>query len=302
MPLKPRFFKVDAMVVGRLAATAQIYTYDDAGNGIIWTNNPPGVSSQTWTNGMNTGFGWLSPWVLLQTVRNNSQNNFAGFYNNNGSLIATANNSSWGMFANGNGVSGTNKAFASRQFPSLTTNEVFKIQWQSKGIASGGTSANRGGFALRNGMTANTFRDFDAGTRFDFCYEAGSGSFLLLDGNGTLATGIPFTTNGLNCEFTLQPNNSYRFVIRSATNNNVLYITSGRLLAGSGTIDSVACYDLQCQDGDQNFNRMQIVSTSLIPPIISTCQTHQQRLFCQSRPTNFLLKWIRRPLRSQAQV
>jgi hypothetical protein len=291
MPLKPRVPAIAFLVIiaiatftGMRPASAQIFAYDNAGNGVTWTNNPPGISSQTWTNGMNTGYGWLSPWVMLQTVRNNSQGNYAGFYNGNGSFITTVNNSSWGVFANGNGVSGTNKAFASRQFPSLTTSEIFKIQWQSKGIASGGTSANRGGFSLRNGMATNSFLDYDTGTRFDFCYEAGGGSFLILDGGGTLATGIPFTTNGFNCEFTLEANNTYSFVIRSATNNNVLYITNGRSLAGSGTIDSVACYDLQCQDGDQNFNRMQIVSTSLIPPIISNVQPTNTAFFVN--PTN----------------
>ena len=258
---------------------AQVSAYDDAGNGVVWTNNPPGVASQSWTNGMNTGYGWLTPWVMLQTVRNNSQGNYAGFYNGNGSFIATTNNSSWGTYANGNGVSGTNKAFAARQFPSLTTNVVFKIQWQTKGIASGGTSANRGGFALRNGMATNSYLDYDTGTRFDFCYEAGGGSFLILDGLGSLATGIAFTTNGFNCEFTLEPNNTYRFVIRNATNNVVVYTVNGRPLAGSGTIDSVACYDLQCQDGDQNFNRAEIVSTSLIPPIISNIQPSNGAFF-----------------------
>ncbi len=269
-------------------SNAQVFAYDDAGNGIVWTNNPPGVASQTWTNGMNTGYGWLTPWVMLQTVRNNTQGNYAGFYNGNGSFIATTNHSSWGMYANGNGVSGTNKAFAARQFPSLTTNVVLKIQWQCKGIASGGTSANRGGFALRNGMAIGSYLDYDTGTRFDFCYEAGGGSFLILDGGGSLATGIPFTTNGFNCEFTLEPGNTYRFVIRSATNNAVLYTVNGRPLAGPGTIDSVACYDLQCQDGDQNFNRAQIVSTSLIPPVISNLQPTNGAFFVNpANPVTF---------------
>jgi polygalacturonase len=272
------------ILAGRLAATAQIYAYDDAGNGIIWTNNPLGAVSQSWTNGMNTGYGWLSPWVLLQTVRNNGQGNFAGFYDNNGSIITTTNNTSWGMFANGNGVGGTNKAFASRQFPSLTTSQTFKIQWQCKGIASGGTAANRGGFALRNGMATNNYLDYDTGTRFDFCYEAGGGSFLILDGGGTLATGIPFTTNGFNCEFTLKTANTYHFVIRSALDNSVLYITDGRSLAGSGTIDSFAGYDIQCQDGDQNFNRMQIISTALIPPVIINVAPTNSAFFVN--PTN----------------
>jgi hypothetical protein len=131
------------------SAMAQLYAYDDAGNGVFLTNNPPGISSQVWTNGLNTGFGWLTPWVLLQTVRDNTHQDYAGFYNNNGSNIATTNNSSWGMYANGNYdgqtplYNGTNKAVACRQFPSLTTNQIFKIQWQSKGIAAGGTTNNR---------------------------------------------------------------------------------------------------------------------------------------------------------------
>jgi polygalacturonase len=278
--VKPTFLPFFlALLLFARTLSAQIYAYDDAGNGVTWTNNPLGVSSQTWTNGTNTGYGWLTPWVLLQTTRNNSQGNYAGFYDNNGSYIATTNNSSWGMYANGNGVGGTNKAVACRQFPSLTTGEVFLLQWLTKGIASGGTSANRGGFALRNGMSTNSYLNYDTGSRFDFCYEAGGGSFLILDGNGTLATGIPFTTNGLNCEFTLEPNNTYRFVIRNATNDAVLYVTNGRSLAGSGTIDSVACYDIQCQDGDQNFNRMQVISTgSTLPVIINVQPTNHSYL------------------------
>ena len=184
---------------------AQIFANDDAGNGVVWTNNPPGVASQSWTNGQNTGSGWTSPWVLLQTVRDDTHQNYAGFYCNNGGNIATTNNSSWGMYANGNYngatplYNGTNKAVAFRGFPSLTTNQVFKIQWLCKGVASGGTTNNRGGFALRNGMTTNSYLNFDTGARFDFCYEAGGGSFLILDGGGILATGIPFTMNGFNC-------------------------------------------------------------------------------------------------------
>ena len=278
------------MFLGRAPVQAQVYAYDDAANGFFLTNNPVGISAQVWTNGLNTGFGWTTPWVLLQTVRDNTHQNYAGFYNNNGSNIATAYNSSWGMFANGNYngqtplYNGTNKAVAFRGFPSLTTSQVFGFQWQCKGIASGGTTNNRGGFALRNGMVTNSYLDFDTGARFDFYYAAGGGSFLIRDGNGINPTGIPFTSAGFNCEFTLEPGNTYRFIIRSATNNAVLYLTDGSPLAGSGTIDSVACYDLQCQDGDQNFNRMQIISTALVPPIIANVQPTNGAFFLS--PTN----------------
>lgn len=133
-------------------------------------------------------------------------------------------------------------------------------------------------------MATNSYLDYDTGSRFDFCYEANGGSFLILDGGGTLATGIPFTTNGFNCEFTLDSANTYHFVIHSALNNAVLFVVDGRSLAGAGTIDSVACYDIQCQNGDQNFNRMQILSTSLIPPIISNVQPTNGAFFVN--PTN----------------
>jgi polygalacturonase len=276
--------------LGAITTIAQVFAYDDAGNGVFWTNNPPGISAQVWTNSLNTGYGWLSPWVLLQTVRDDTHKVYAGFYNGNGSNIATTNNSSWGMYANGNYngqtplYNGTNKAVACRQFPSLTTSQVFKIQWQCKGVASGGTANNRGGFSLRNGMATSSYLDYDTGARFDFYYAAGGGSFLIRDSGGVTATGIPFTSAGFNCEFMLKSSDTYRFTIRSATNNAVLYIADNRSLAGSGTVDSVACYDLQCQDGDQNFNRMEIVSTSLIPPIISNVQPTNRTVFLN--PTN----------------
>jgi polygalacturonase len=271
-----------ATLVATCPALAQIYAYDDAGNAIVWTNNPPGVASQTWANGMNTGYGWTTPWILLQTQTGNG--NFSGFYNNNGSYIATTNNSSWGMYANGNGVTGTNKAVAYRDFPSLNTNQVFKIQWQSKGIAAGGSSANRGGFSLRSGTPTQSYVDYDTNSCFDFCFQGNSNTFLILDGGGTVSTGIPFTTNGFNCEFTPEAGNTYHFVLRNATNNAVVYSADGRTLANTGAIDSVACYNIQCQNGDQNFNRMQIISTSLVPPIVSNVTPTNGAFFVN--PTN----------------
>jgi len=250
---------------------AQVIACDDAGNGV-------GTSSQSWTNGMNTGFGWSTPWILLQTVRDNTHQVYAGFYNGNGSRIATTNNSSWGMYANGNWnaqtplYNGTNKAVALRGFSSLTTNQVFEIQWQCKGVAAGGTANNRGGFSLRNGMVTTSYLDYDTGARFAFYYPGGGSSFLIRDGNGINPTGIPLASAGFNCEFTLEPNDSYRFVVRNPTNNATLYIADGQPLSGLGTIDSISLYDLQCQDGDQNFNRMQIVSAASVAPVIFNIQ------------------------------
>ena len=101
------FVLATALAVLAQPVAAQVLAYDDAGNGY-----------KSWTNGMNTGFGWTTPWVLLQTIRDDTHKNYAGFYNGNGGNIATTNGSSWGMYANGNYngqtplYNGTNKAVA----------------------------------------------------------------------------------------------------------------------------------------------------------------------------------------------
>ena len=91
-------------------------------------------------------------------------------------------------------------------------------------------------------------------------------------GDGVTNLGLPFAcgggpATGMNCEFMLESADTYRVVVRSATNNAVLALLDGRHLAHSGTIDSVALFDFQTT-GDNNFNRMQIVPAASIAPLI----------------------------------
>ena len=130
---------------------------------------------------------------------------------------------------------------------------------------------------------------------------------MIKDGNGVTAVGIPFAAGygnsagghagatGLNCEFTLEPNDTYRLVVRCATNNEVLAFLDGQPLAGTAgsTIDSAALFANQTtgsgsSGGDQNYNRMQIVSTTLIPPVIVNVQPANGSLLCQSDHQCFL--------------
>jgi polygalacturonase len=246
------------------SAFAQSFAYDDAGNY---------QKSANWTNTSNQGFGF-GPWSF-----STSGSGSHGFYLNNGYAIRSVTNvagtdytnCSWGIYANGSGVK---KTVASRGFAvtnSLSTNTAFKLQWMSEGI--GGATANLAGFVLRNGSATNGVNDYTNGARFQYYYAGGGvDTYLVWDGNGVTNLGLPFASGGgpsagINCEFVLESADAYRFVVRNATNNAVLAMLDRRHLAGSGTIDSAALFDFQTT-GDNNFNRMQVVAASSLPPLI----------------------------------
>ncbi len=291
-----RPFIATAMVMLAFASTAPAQTnaYDDAA---------AYFKSSNWTNGANQGFGF-TPWVLTTNVF--SGGGYRGWYLNNGYAIASATNvggtaytnCSWGIYANGAAPAGGNRTVAYRGFASsLTTNVVFKLQWMTEGIGSGAT--NYGGFVLRNGNPTSGVTAYETGYRFEFYYAGGgTDSYLFKDGNGVTAMGLPFAAGygnsagshvnatGLNCEFTLEPNDTYRFTVRSANNNAVLAFLDGQPLAGTpgSTIDSVALFANETtgtgsSGGDQNYNRMQIVSPSLIPPVIINVQPANGSVF-----------------------
>ena len=283
-----------AMLVFARAARGQISASDDAA---------AYFKSSNWTNGANQGFGFTA-WVLATNAF--SGGGFRGWYLNNGYAIASATNvggtaytnCSWGIYANGAAPAGGNRTVACRGFTgSLTTNVVFKLQWMTEGIGSGTT--NYAGFVLRNGNSTNDVAAYETGCRFEFYYVGGGAdSYLIKDGNGVTAIGLPFAAGygnsagshlnaaGLNCEFSLEPNDAYRFVVRSATNNAVLAVLDNQPLAGTpdSTIDSVALFANQTtgsgsSGGDQNYNRMQIVSPSLIPPVVINVQPTNGSIF-----------------------
>ncbi len=283
--------------------SAQISAYDDAAAYLKTAN---------WTNGSNLGFGY-TPWVLV--TNSYAGGGARGWYDNNGYAIATPTNipgvytnleCSWGIYANGNSPAGGNRTVAYRGFnSSLTTNQVFKIQWMSEGV--GFATTNYAGFTLRNGNSNGSVNNYETAYRFELNYTGGgTDSFLVKDGDGTTAIGIPFAAGfgnggdyptgyptGLNCEFTLQPNDTYNLVIRSATNNAILAVLYNRPLAGSSgsTINSVALFANQTTGsvsggGDQNFNRMQIIPTTLDPPLIYNVQPANGSYFVN--PTNII--------------
>lgn len=250
-------------------AVAQTNAYDDAYH--------YAYASASWyafySTNVNYGFGF-TPWA----VRTNGPANHGFFTTRNGTPLpaissptntvdAPGNNGSahvWGLFANGTGL---NSAVMYRGFSNaLDTTVAFKLQWECIGVGS--TSTKLGGFALRNGNATNDTSDYLTGLRFAYYYVGGgSNSFVFWDGNGVQHIGLPFNNNPFACEFTLKDGDQYRFVVKSLNTGAILAVLDNQPLAGAGPIESLALFANQT-DGNQNFNRMQIVSTSLIPPAI----------------------------------
>src|ERR1051325_2436836 len=247
-----------------LNASAQVLARDDAaGYFTIGGATNAGWGFSTTTNG---GFG-LNPWVF----RTNGLN-FSGFFvEGNAGTIGTTNASgtqtnAWGMYANNSvGV----KAAAFRSFTnSLPVNAVFKIKWRNLGI--GNTTDNLGGFCLRNGNANATVDDaspLDASVRLAFYYIGGiDDNFRYYDSAGAHATGLGFGSGPFEVNVLLLSADSYRLVVKNPAGTTVITNYEGTL-AGSGTIDSLACFWFQ-NGGNQLFNSLEISSTSLIPPDI----------------------------------
>ncbi len=252
----------------------QVTAFDSATNYTSgWKRN--GLAAE-----QNLGFGF-QPWSL---VHSSTGGGFSGFFiGNSGGQngITQPPGNAFGLFANG---SGTNQAVAFRGFSnSLTTNVVFKVQWANHGI--GGTASNRlGGFCLRNGnANANTTSDYNTNTRFQFYYiGGGQDSFLFWDGNGVnlanlgYSPPIPFKLDSF-----LLTADTYRLVIKDAAGVNTLAEFDNNPLNGSGTIDSVALFDINAS-GNQVWNNMKIFSASLTPPTIENLQPTNGTVFADT--------------------
>lgn len=245
------------------SARAQLLAYDDAA--------AYNAAGNVWTNGMNMGFGF-GPWVLVTT----NVGGYSGHFIGNGDAIATINNSAWGLYGNGtvtNPSSPGNAAVAFRAFSNaLPANGVFKIKWRNLGIGGSLTPPyHLGGFALRNGNASSTVEDYFTGVRFAFYYIGGiDDNFRIWDANGATATGLGFASGPFELNVLLTSSDTYRLIVKNPAGTIVLTNFEGTL-DGSGTIDSVALYNFQC-DGDQVFNVMQISSTSLLPPEVRNFQ------------------------------
>ncbi len=272
------FFAIAAMLALAGSVSAQTNAFDDAA---LYTR-------QTWfTNRLSFGYGF-TPWVLFFT---NSTAGKSGFTIVNGGPIGSGNgttNSAFGLFANSGSFNAVATAF--RGFSnSLPVGNVFKLQWMTTGVGGAGSV---GGFNLRNGNdTVNTNWIMDPNMRFAFYYAGGgSNSFSIYDGNSFNYISVPFAsgnTHGLQCDFTLEGVDTYRFEVRQADTGNIVYIADSQPLGGSAgtTIDSFSLIDFDTT-ANQVFNHPEIVSGTLVPPTIVNVLPTNGATFLDATSTN----------------
>ena len=286
-----------------ISARAQLVAYDDAADYYTTAN---------WTNGANQGFGF-TPWVFLTGGPNSH-----GHYIGNGFTIGqTTNvtgtnytNCAFGLYANGNG--GTNQSIACRGFASPLGTNTFKIQWAAKGagnntiVTNGVTNTVHGwcGFTLRNGNTTNNSGDFITGVRMYFYFLDGNSpsTIYVWDGNSVQSlTGTSFSslgrgtgTNAVEVEVTPAADSlHYHMVVKDVVLNKTLYTLDSMFMGNPGdTVDSVALF---CQNtsgggtgvnGDQNYNRLQIATPTLVPPSFANVQPPDGMIFVNAAGTN----------------
>ncbi|MDC0935989.1 hypothetical protein OAS39_06860 [Pirellulales bacterium] len=240
---------------------------DDSEN---YQDDPGWGDTATTPNG-GTGFG---AWAF---TADGGGDGFAGnFYEdpNQGrpENARASDNSSWGTFANG----GDNTDQAAAAFRPFTTalgaaGNTFGVTFEHGIVEPDG----RAGFTLRNGNAALVTSDVDVDARLKFymgpTFDLAPGNYLIEDANGIFDTGIPSTTAGVDVEVTLTGADTYDVtVIRYTTDKSIdggtpdaPYLVSGRTLAGSGTLDSLALFQESTnphegpvQQGDAFFNKV----------------------------------------------
>ncbi len=279
--LRASFFAAVLAASAQFSASAQQIAYDEAGNYVVNGN---------WTNGANLGTGF-TPWAILTNGPD-----FNGTYiqsaNSPTFVIASLTNILgtnypvvWGLFANG--TTGINETTCFRGFNSTLGTNTFKIQWGSRGAGSTvvnnlGTQHGWCGFTLRSGNATNSADDFQNGVRLYFYFKDGNAPSTLYFWDDNSVQSIPNTsfsdlgrnniTNAVEVEVTPGADgSSYHMVVKDTVQNRTIFTTNGTFIGGAGTEDSVALFN-QETTGDQVYNRMQITSSTNVPPQVVNVQ------------------------------
>ncbi len=200
-----------------------------------------------WQTGDDGGSGF-GAWTLNTGINDGNLN---GFFI--GSSNIDVNGESWGFYANNNGLA---EAFRTLDAP-LGANTSFSIKMDNGGVDNGGTV----GFALQN----------DAGTNlFEFLFIGGQSNYTINDQTSGRDTGLGFSDQGLNLNFTFSANNNYQVQITllaggSNTISGTLSDTPTKIRlfnanAGSGSTKDLFFNSLSITDNEEpttqadNFN------------------------------------------------
>ena len=215
------------------------------------------------TGDIGTGFG---PWVLTQ---NASANGYAGFFLQDSAGNGVDNvgqptvqdGSAWALYANKGDDIDSATAYRTFDDPLSAAGDSFTVGFENGYIDPDG----KVGFSLRNGNTTDLTDDYNTDARMQFYFNGGDGNFTLVDGDGVLDTGVAFTFFGVEVTVTLTSADTYDLSIlrydEAGDATPELTTITGRTLAGSGTIDSLALFNRDAaQQSDLFFNKLGIIT------------------------------------------
>jgi len=211
----------------------------------------------SWNTGDDGGFGF-TPWVLAPAVNQITSGFFTASATLNGSpssggTINASDGDSWGMYANHGGVAA---AYRGLDFNGDGLLDDLPVHSTVHACMDNGWNDGSVGIILRAG---NSIADRNQGRRFEFFHAAG-GNYQLADAGGTVDTGMPWTPDGLELDFTLTGPDSYFLHVRPIGGTG--YTRLGTL-DGTGPIQSLAFYNENAGEGapfDLFFNGLAVES------------------------------------------
>lgn len=245
-------------------------------------SNAPYVLS-TWTAGQNGGYGF-TPWQFESSVNpSGAVGFFLGTTTGNLDLNfiateATPNNPvrfGWGTFANDGtpigSVPGLRLAAARRGLSGdpLAVGQTLEVWFEHGSIRTGNLNPQNGlrdggwaGITLRPGDWVFPFADPFAPTgevfgSFGFGFQGGNQNYTVYDGQAPSGrdSGVAFTRDGLQLEFTLTGANTYSLAIFSAASGTLLNTITGPV---SGSIGAVVLHNRNTEDNDVFFNLLNV--------------------------------------------
>jgi fibronectin-binding autotransporter adhesin len=207
-----------------------------------------------------------TPSNFTQTVQDNSNPPYAGFY--------TSGTSNLGLYANGGsgGIGSDPQAVAFRTLTSDGTNSgstAVPLQvGQSITITlslsgSQGINGNSIGFSLNNGTAASTTTNYNTGGRFELSFTGGDTYAAVYDNGGKETTGVSYGdfSGGQTYTLTLVSANEYNF---TASDGDAT-INIGKLSGTSGAaINSFSLFNRGYNNSDATFAPITVTNLSTI--------------------------------------
>ncbi|MEQ8822180.1 MAG: glycoside hydrolase family 66 protein [Sumerlaeia bacterium] len=177
-----------------------------------------------WAGGPSGGAGWAGDWQI--TGASPTSGAFIGSSASNGPAAAEADRDidtggrAWGLY----NQSTATVMEASRSFTPLDTGQSLRLHMDNGYMNTGGSA----GFGLRNASGENLF---------EFYFRGGEGQYFVQDSLGERMTALPFTTAGLDIEFTLTAPTAYSLRVVPFGEESATITLTGSLAPVSGSLD-----------------------------------------------------------------